>query len=117
MPAPVSDSLPVFPPLRRADVDACRLSHWYDTFEDLTVPSSVIDIRALGEGAAFLHVSGARRGVCRVPSAVCSALTAVARLGLDLPPRRQRGGAERAPVGGPERPAHPGDPGDPGRRR
>lgn len=57
MPAPVSDSLPDFPPLKKADVDACRLSHWYDTFEDLTVPSAVIDIRKLGEGAAFLHVS------------------------------------------------------------
>lgn len=57
MPAPVSDSLPVFPTLSKADVDACRLSHWYDTFEDLTVPSSVVDIRKLGEGDAFLHVS------------------------------------------------------------
>lgn len=57
MPAPITESLEIYPPLKKDDVDACRLSKWYETYEDLTIPSSVIDIRKLGEGEAFMNVS------------------------------------------------------------
>lgn len=56
MPVPTSTSSPpLLPPLTRADIDAARTSAWYDTFEDLTTPATVISIDALGERPAFLE--------------------------------------------------------------
>jgi hypothetical protein len=58
MPVPTSTTPPVvFPTLTRAEVDAARTSAWYDTFEDLTTPATIISVDELGERAAFLEVS------------------------------------------------------------
>ncbi|ORX37070.1 D123-domain-containing protein [Kockovaella imperatae] len=43
----------VFPLLTRSEVDATRTSAWYETFEDLTIPSRIIDLETLGEEEAF----------------------------------------------------------------
>ncbi|BEI85623.1 hypothetical protein CcaverHIS002_0510240 [Cutaneotrichosporon cavernicola] len=56
MPVPTSTAPPpLFPTLTRSEVDAARTSAWYDTFEDLTTPATVINIDALDERAAFLE--------------------------------------------------------------
>ncbi|KLT43776.1 D123-domain-containing protein [Cutaneotrichosporon oleaginosum] len=56
MPVPTSTTPPpLFPPLTRAEVDAARTSAWYDVFEDLTTPATIISVDALGERAAFLE--------------------------------------------------------------
>lgn len=52
---------PLFPPLTVGQIEAARLSAWYDTFEDLTIPSTVIDLESIGEKDLFLEV---RRGQC-----------------------------------------------------
>lgn len=59
MPVPVKTPEPVtvYPALKKANIDAARTSAWYDTFEDLTIPSTFVDIEALGEREAFLDVS------------------------------------------------------------
>lgn len=56
MPVPTSTAEPpLFPLLTVAEVDAARTSSWYETFEDLTTPATVISIDELGERAAFLE--------------------------------------------------------------
>lgn len=57
MPVPVNTAdPPLFPTLTRPEVDAARTSAWYETFEDLTIPSTVVSVDALGERKAFLEV-------------------------------------------------------------
>ncbi|GMK59696.1 hypothetical protein CspeluHIS016_0803020 [Cutaneotrichosporon spelunceum] len=56
MPVPTSTTTPpLFPILTRSEVDSARTSAWYEIFEDLTTPATVISIDALGERAAFLE--------------------------------------------------------------
>jgi hypothetical protein len=55
-PTQPADSPPVFPQLTREQIDASRVSSWYDTFEDITIPSTVIDLDEIGEKEAFLEV-------------------------------------------------------------
>ncbi|TXT08823.1 hypothetical protein VHUM_02951 [Vanrija humicola] len=58
MPVPVRTPSPaplLFPPLTVGEVDAARTSAWYDTFEDITFTSTIVDIDALGEREAFLE--------------------------------------------------------------
>ena len=45
------------PTLSRAQIEATRTSAWYDKFEDLTIPTRVIDIGELDEDQALLEVS------------------------------------------------------------
>ena len=64
MPVPmaVDGSTPEsLPKLSKAQIDATRTSSWYETFEDLTIPTKIVDVAELGEDKAFLEVSrGAR---------------------------------------------------------
>lgn len=61
MPIPIPNQAdttpPVFPSLTREQIDAARTPSWYDTFEDITIPSTIIDLDELGEKEAFLDVS------------------------------------------------------------
>lgn len=56
-PFPVAEPL-LFPPPKQSDIDAARTSRWYETFEDLTVPTTIIDLGELGERELFLEVRG-----------------------------------------------------------
>jgi hypothetical protein len=47
----------VFPSLTIAQIDAARTSAWYHIFEDLTIPSIIINLKELGEKDLFLQVS------------------------------------------------------------
>jgi hypothetical protein len=51
-----ADSPPVFPHLTHEQIDAARVSSWYHTFEDITIPSTIIDLDEIGEKEAFLEV-------------------------------------------------------------
>ncbi|WWC96441.1 hypothetical protein V866_003309 [Kwoniella sp. B9012] len=58
MPIPISTSdeeCDLFPTLTRQQIEAARTSSWYDTFEDITFDSTVIDLSELGEEEEFLH--------------------------------------------------------------
>ncbi|WVQ84406.1 hypothetical protein IAT38_006558 [Cryptococcus sp. DSM 104549] len=55
IPTPPPTDFPLFPTLTRAQIDAARTSAWYETFEDITAPATVIDLRELGEEEAFLE--------------------------------------------------------------
>ncbi|WVW85072.1 hypothetical protein I302_107108 [Kwoniella bestiolae CBS 10118] len=58
MPIPIptsSEEAELFPTLTRAQIDSARTSAWYDTFEDITFDSTVIDLAGLGEEEEFLH--------------------------------------------------------------
>ncbi|WVQ65438.1 uncharacterized protein L199_003614 [Kwoniella botswanensis] len=56
IPIPTSDEeYDLFPILSRQQIDAARTSSWYDTFEDITFDSTVIDLSDLGEEEEFLH--------------------------------------------------------------
>lgn len=59
MPIPVHTrpDPPLFPTLSVQQIDAARLSSWYHTFEDLTIPSTVIDLEEIGEKETFIKVS------------------------------------------------------------
>lgn len=46
----------LFPSLTVGEIDAARLSAWYDKFEDLTIPTTVIDLESIGEKELFLQV-------------------------------------------------------------
>jgi len=48
---------PLFPTLSVQQIDAARLSSWYHTFEDLTIPSTVIDLGEIGEKETFIKVN------------------------------------------------------------
>jgi hypothetical protein len=58
VPLPAPSSPPLFPSLSEHQVDAARTSSWYHTFENFTVPSTIIDLQELGEEEAFIEVSG-----------------------------------------------------------
>nr|XP_018261999.1 cytoplasmic protein [Kwoniella dejecticola CBS 10117]OBR84157.1 cytoplasmic protein [Kwoniella dejecticola CBS 10117] len=55
IPIPQQMDLELFPTLTKSQIDAARTSAWYDTFEDITFPSTVIDLAELGEESNFLH--------------------------------------------------------------
>ena len=57
IPIPTNPEPPLFPSLTMDQIDAARLSAWYDTFQDLTIPSTIIDLEELGEKEAFIQVS------------------------------------------------------------
>jgi hypothetical protein len=56
IPIPTRPDPPLFPHLSVQQIDAARLSHWYDTFLDLTIPSTVIDLEEIGEKETFIKV-------------------------------------------------------------
>jgi len=56
IPIPTSPEPPLFPSLTVDQIDAARLSSWYETFQDLTIPSTIIDLEELGEKDAFIQV-------------------------------------------------------------
>lgn len=53
----VGDQLSIFPSLTVKQVDAALTSSWYDKFEDLTIPSTIINLDSIGEKDVFLKVS------------------------------------------------------------
>ncbi|OCF75495.1 cytoplasmic protein [Kwoniella mangroviensis CBS 8886] len=56
IPIPSSDEeYDLLPTLTRRQIDAARTSSWYDTFQDITFDSTVIDLSELGEEEEFLH--------------------------------------------------------------
>ncbi|WVR06640.1 hypothetical protein IAU60_003672 [Kwoniella sp. DSM 27419] len=55
IPAPPAMSFDMFPTLTKSQIDAARTSAWIETFEDISFPSTVIDLAALGEQDAFIH--------------------------------------------------------------
>ncbi|WWC71089.1 uncharacterized protein I206_105042 [Kwoniella pini CBS 10737] len=55
IPMPRQTTFELFPTLTKDQIDAARTSAWYDTFEDITFPSTVIDLAELGEDEDFLH--------------------------------------------------------------
>lgn len=60
MPVPTATTpqdLAVLPDLSKDQIDAARTSRWYETFEDFTIPSTIINLSALGEQDAFMEVS------------------------------------------------------------
>jgi len=57
IPIPTNPTPSIFPALTVDQIDAARLSAWYDTFQDLTIPSTIIDLEELGEKEAFIQVS------------------------------------------------------------
>jgi len=65
MPIPIPDQPEpsLFPILTVQQIDAARLSSWYETFEDLTIPSTIIDLDQLGEKEAFMRVGHSRSGL------------------------------------------------------
>jgi len=56
IPIPTNPEPPLFPSLSVDHIDAARLSAWYETFQDLTIPSTIIDLEELGEKEAFIQV-------------------------------------------------------------
>jgi len=56
IPIPTNPEPPLFPSLTVDQIDAARLSAWYETFQDLTIPSTIIDLEELGEKEAFIQV-------------------------------------------------------------
>lgn len=56
IPIPTHPTPPLFPSLSVQQIDAARLSAWYEIFQDLTIPSIVIDLDELGEKEAFIQV-------------------------------------------------------------
>jgi hypothetical protein len=56
IPIPTNPEPPLFPNLTVDRIDAARLSAWYETFQDLTIPSTIIDLEELGEKEAFIQV-------------------------------------------------------------
>jgi hypothetical protein len=57
VPVPIQADPPLFPSLTVQQIDAARLSSWYETFQDLTIPSTIIDLDVIGEKEAFIQVS------------------------------------------------------------
>jgi hypothetical protein len=56
IPIPTYPEPQLFPALSRDQIDSARLSTWYETFEDLTIPSTIIDLDELGERDLFMQV-------------------------------------------------------------
>jgi hypothetical protein len=56
IPIPTNPEPPLFPSLKVDQIDAARLSAWYETFQDLTIPSTIIDLEEIGEKDAFIQV-------------------------------------------------------------
>ena len=63
IPIPEQPEPPLFPTLTVQQIDAARLSSWYETFEDLTIPSTIIDLDQLGEKEAFMRVNHSHSGL------------------------------------------------------
>jgi hypothetical protein len=57
IPTPIQADPPLFSSLTVQQIDAARLSSWYETFQDLTIPSTIIDLDVIGEKEAFIQVS------------------------------------------------------------
>ncbi|WWC88313.1 uncharacterized protein L201_003221 [Kwoniella dendrophila CBS 6074] len=55
VPIPQMATLELFPQLTRGQIEAARTSSWLDTFEDITFPSTIIDLEELGEAEEFLR--------------------------------------------------------------
>ncbi|WRT66717.1 uncharacterized protein IL334_003680 [Kwoniella shivajii] len=55
IPIPTRTTFDLFPTLYREQIDAARTSSWYDTFEDLTFQSTIVDLAELGEEEDFLN--------------------------------------------------------------
>ena len=63
IPTPDQPEPSLFPTLTVQQIDAARFSSWYETFEDLTIPSTIIDLDQLGEKEAFMRVDHSRSGL------------------------------------------------------